>query len=388
MSSRTYVILGVVLLLIVGAVVAAQYQRARKTAELLDDLDSDKSDLAVDTMQELVKRGQGVEDRLIEKLGSSRRKERMRAAVLLGEVGTPKCGPALVALLRDEWPPVRRAAIWALGTVGYGSAAPDLLGVVKDEEAQMDSRCLAVQSLALLCMGSLDQASRGLCVPAMTDILKRRPEVAPKKTEEETKAEDEAKKAEEEALKAKGYEPIPAEPAPTDAEVELRKEAVLLLGQTGAAEALAPLLASLDDRVEPSAVVRQHAAMALGDLAQVPADEASARAMGQALLGALEDEDATVRMFAARALARHPGFGEQRDNVLDTKINSTLGEMAQELTDEGEPGYWVREAARTACDARSVSYESTKAGNEGEKGAKDDEKTKGPLTGSATTGGN
>jgi HEAT repeat protein len=380
MSSRVYVIAGVILVVVLGAVFAAHYQRARKTAELLEDLDTDKTDVAMDTMQELVKRGGAVEDALIEKLDSSRRRERMRAAVLLGEVGTRKCGPALVGRLRDEWLPVRRAAVCALGQVRYGEAYWELLKVANDDEAEMDTRCLAVQSLALLCMGDLSPKGREACATAMLPILARRPAVKPEKTEDEQKAEDEAKKAEEKALKAQGYEPIPAEADPADKEVELRKEAVLLLALTGVRGTVPAVVDSLAAAKEPSAVVRQHAAMALGDLPDVPSDQQEASQMGRGLLLALEDKDATVRMFAARALARHPSFGLEG---LDDGTDAKLVEMAAELTEDGESGYWVREAARSACDARGVTYEQPKATGE----ADEQSAVKTALAGSAATGG-
>ena len=376
MRSRTYVIIGIALALVLGAVIATQVQRARKTAELLDDLDTDASDVATDTMQELRKRGHRVEDQLIERTRSSRRKERMRAALLLGEVGTQKSGPALVGLLEDEWPPVRRAAVWALGKIAYQPAVSNLLAIVGDEKAEMDTRCLAVQSLSLLCMSGLDEADRRLCVPPMVTIMERRPKLTEeqlttlRETKAKAKAEREAAKRgevlEEEAAEAKpaetkaAEEEIPAEPVPADTEIELRGEAVLLLGSTEAAEALKPLLHSADEEVEPAPLVRQHACMALGDLPEVPTDDVNAGLMGHALLNALEDTDATVRMFAARALARHPSFGKVNAGV-DTSANERLAEMAEELTSLGEPAYWVREAARTACDARHVPYQTERA---------------------------
>ncbi|MBM3501573.1 MAG: HEAT repeat domain-containing protein, partial [Armatimonadetes bacterium] len=194
MRARTYVIVGVIVVLIVGGFIVAELQRAKKTQELLGDLGTDAPDIAKDTMEELKKRGPKIEDELIRRTGSPRRKERMRAALLLGEVGTPQAGPALVGLLHDEWLPVRRAAVWALGKVGYGPAASDLLGVVADEDAEMDTRVVAVQSLSLLCLSGLDVTDRKLCVPTMTAILERRPEMTEEALEAITKRfEDQAK---------------------------------------------------------------------------------------------------------------------------------------------------------------------------------------------------
>jgi len=378
MRSRTYIIIGIILVLIAGGVIAAEIQRARKTRELLGDLGTDASDVAKDALEELRKRGGRIEDDLIQRTRSPRRKERMRAALLLGDVGSEKAGPALVALLDDEWLPVRRSAVWALGKVGYRAAVSDLLGVVNDEEAEMDTRCLAVQSLSLLCMKGLEPADRGLCVPAMVKILERRPamtekalETIEKRLADQAKAKaeleerqrtgkpkEEKKEEEPEETKAEEKDAIPEEPVPADKEIELRGQAVLLLGLTNVPEALAPLLEATKETVEPAALVRQYACMALADMPELPSDAEPARETAMSLQRALDDGDATVRMFAARALARHPSFGDEQ-KLLDEALNAKLAGMAEELTDLGEPGYWVREAARTACNARHVPYKQT-----------------------------
>jgi HEAT repeat protein len=402
MRPRTYIIIGLILVLIVGGVVLAEHQRAKKTQELLAELGTDAPDIAKDTLDELRKRGARIEDELIQRTHSPRKKERMRAAVLLGDVGTAKSGPALVALLNDEWLPVRRAAVWALGEVGYAGAANDLLVVVRDEEAEMDTRCLAVQSLSLLCMAGMDEADRGLCAQEMTQILKRRPKITEEALETIKKRLADAKKAKAElkerqltgkpkgkeeekaeepaaAETKEGEEAIPEEPVPADTEVELRGQAVLLLGLTGAKEALVPLLDSANEEIETSAVVRQYACMALADLPEVPSKEADARLMGLRLLRALDDGDASVRMFTARTLARHPSLG-QGLKAVDEQLNRKLAEMAEELNDLGEPGYWVRAAARTACDARHVRYAQTET-------AKGEEKSQTSLVSASGTGG-
>jgi len=405
--------------LIVGGVIAAEIQRGKKTQELLADLGTDAPDIAKDTLEELKKRGPKIQDELIQRTGSPRRKERMRAALLLGEVGTEKCGPALVALLNDEWLPVRRAAVWALGQVGYGEATSDLLGVVKDEEAEMDTRVVAVQSLSLLCMSGLGESDRKLCVPAMAQILARRPEMTDKELEtikkrlddqkkaklelEERKRTGKAKEEKEEEAPVEEETPeedaIPEEPVPADTEIELRGQAVLLLGLTGVEEALPPLLEATSEVIEPAALVRQRACMAIADLAETPQPPAEAaeteeadpeasraapgvdhaREMALRLKRALDDGDPTVRMFAARALAKHVSFGDDL-KALDETLNAKLAEMAQELTDLGESGYWVREAARSACSARHVAYAETEP-------AKDEAEPSTSLVSAGGTGG-
>ncbi len=377
MSKRTYAVIAVAVVLVVVGIAAAQWQRARKTAELLDDLDTASADLAVDTLHELKKRGHAIEDELIARLKSDRKKERMRAAYLLGDFGSPEVsGPALAQALEDEWGPVRRAAAHALGRIGYAPAAARLLALIQDEEEEMDTRCIAVQSIGLLAMsGNLDPIDRRICVPPLIKILERRPEVPPPAEEEEEAAEaeedegeaadetpaDEEAEAEAEAA-APEEEELPEEPEPADTEIELRKQCVLTLGLLNAPEIVEPLLVSIDDTKEPAAAVRECACMAIADLPELPTDDTEAALMGNKLLDALEDSAANVRMHAAMALARHTDF---RTESLDNRINDALKDMAQELQEEGEPSYWAREAARVACSRRHVSLHETNEAEEG-----------------------
>jgi HEAT repeat protein len=391
MRARTYVIIGIVAVLILGGVIAAQMQRAKKTQELLADLGTDAPDIAKDTMEELKKRGSRIQDELIQRTGSPRRKERMRAALLLGEVGTAKSGPALVRLLDDEWLPVRRAAVWALGKVGYEDAVRELVRVARDEDAEMDTRVMALQSLSLLCVSGMSEKNRrDWCVPVATEALARRPEVTEealeliaKRLKDEAKAKADLKerqrtgkpkeKVEEEPAEEEvpAEDAIPEEPVPADTEIELRGQAVLLLGLTEVQEALPAILEATAEEVEPAVLVRQRACIALADLSETPKPPAEAEGegaaapqtnhameMGRRLQRALDDGDPTVRMFAARALAKHTSFGDDL-KALDEGLNAKLAEMAQELVDLGESGYWVREAARTACSARHVAYAET-----------------------------
>ena len=365
MTKRTYAVIALVVLVIVAGIAAAQWQRARKTAELLDDLDTESADVAVDTIHELKKRGHAVEGDLIARLNSARKKERLRAALLLGEVGrADRSGPALARLLDDEWDPVRHAAAQALGRLGYAPAMSQLLVVVHDEDQDMDTRCIAVQGIGALAQsGSLDEVDRKICVPPLAKILKRRPEVPPPEEEEEAEEEPaEAEEEDEEATEAEEEEEaLPEEPAPADTEAELRIQCVLTLGLLHAPQAVEALLESTDDTIEPSAVVRSYACMAITDLPDLPEDDIEAALMGDKLLDALEDSAADVRMHAAMALATHTDF---RSEAIDNRINDALKAMAQELTEEGEPFYWAREAARVACNKRHVALQETETSDE------------------------
>jgi HEAT repeat protein len=356
MSKRAYAVIAIVAVLIAVGFAVAEWQRARKTAELMDDLDTGNPDVAVDTLHELKKRGDSIEGELIARLRTHRRKERMRAAYLLGEIGNAeRSGPVLARLLDDEWAPVRRAAASALGRLGYGPAFPQLLAMVQDEEQDMESRCIALQSIGLLALNrGIDPVDRGICVVSLVKILERRPDVPPP-VDEEAAEEEEAEGEEEE-------EALPEEPEPADTEIELRKECVLALGLLDTPEALAALLESIDDTVEPAAIVRQCACMAIADLPDVPTDDKEAALMGNDLLDALEDSAPSVRIHAVMALARHTDF---RTESVDRRIDDALREMSQELVEEADASYWVREAARVACSRRHVSLQETAETDEG-----------------------
>ncbi len=363
MSTRAYVVLALIAVVIGAGIVWAKVDQAEKRAEQLDDLDHDSSDVAIDTMAELAKHGSAVEGELIERLSSERKKERMRAAVLLGENGSPeKAGPALVEQLGDEWPPVRRASVVAIGNVAYLDGANALVGIITDTDQEMDTRSLAVQALCLLRMHGLADEDAELAVGPLASILEGRPDVPPKEPEVEEEEADEDE-GDDEAEEVEEEDPPPAaEAAPADKEIELRRECVLALGAIGSDAALNAVFASADDEIEPAALVRQYACMAIEDLSRVPEDGGVKQAMANTLLGALEDEDSDTRMWACRALTRHPRISE---NDVDPEINEKLVVMAAELIEEGEAGYWGRLAAKTACDSRGLAVKETNSTHEG-----------------------
>ena len=369
MSTRAYIVLALIVIVIGLGIVFAEVQRAAKTAELLEDLDHDSPDVAVDTMADLVERGSSIEGELAGLLsGSTRRKERMRAAVLLGRVGTPEnAGPPLADSVTDddEWPPVRRAAVIAIGQIGYLDGAPALLEIVKDEDQEMDTRSEAVKALGLLRMRGLGDAEATLAVRPLVDILNARPAVLAVDEEEEEEVADEEEEEAEEVDEDAVVEdpPIAVEAAPADKEIEIRRQCVLTLGLIGDAssDGLTALFASADDTVEPAALVRQYACVAIEDLPAVPEDARLKREMAATLLGALDDADADTRMFACRACANHSTIS--KDDV-DPEINEKLAVMAAELIEEGELYYWGRIAAQTACNSRGVSISELNTSHE------------------------
>jgi HEAT repeat protein len=359
---------------VLAGVVLAQVQRARKTGELLDQLSTADAATAVDTMHELKKRGHGVEHALIVKLNSPERKERMRAALLLGEIGRPsRSGPPLLPLLSDDWAPVRRAAAESLGLLHYEGAVHPLLRMAQDTKEEMDTRSIAVRKLSLIAMlGNLERTDRELCATALPALLKGRPAL----TKDQAKAvrkgrADLAKRSANAALVAQGrrvpLEPkepekpkaapklapgaLPEEAPPPDNEIELRTDVVLALGLLRTDTAIQPLIDSCDEMTEPAPGVRKAACMAIEDLSDLPRDSVMKVKLGQTLLHTLQDSSPDVRLSACRALARHADF---ENAGLDGSINERLQYMSAEKTAYGEPGYWIRAAARTACDSRHI----------------------------------
>jgi HEAT repeat protein len=361
MSARAYSVIGLIAVVVIAGAVLAHIERQKKTAELLAQLDTGEADEAVDTMAALKTRG-GIEDELIQRTRSDRRKERMRAASLLGEVGTAaKAGPALEALLNDEWPPVRRAAVVAVRQVGHMDAVSPLMSIVRDPEQEMDTRCLAVESIAVLRMKGLSDDDAAMAALPLVEILERRPEVPPEEDEEEADEEE----VEEEEEVPEDQKPPEEEAAPADEEIELRKECVLALALIGTPEALEAVCASADDQIEPAALVRRYACVALEDLRAIPDAPGVAPSMAEALDGALDDADAEVRLYAVRALTRHARFvGDDVPLGIDEQINEKLARMSAELTAEGETSYWVRRAAMLACDSRHISPEEATPAHE------------------------
>jgi HEAT repeat protein len=381
MSKRTTIVIVLAAVLVLAGVVVAQVQRARKTAELLDELNTVDTSIALDTARELKKRGHSVESRLVDKLDSDEAIERVRVAKLLGEVGRAKVsGPALLPLLQDESDMVRRAAAKSLGLLAYAPAFSSLLELQGDKEQAMDTRVMAVRAISnIALLAKLDSGDRGLCTQAMAQILERRPKIKPEDIAKIVKARQDLVLRRENAVraaagrrivkpkeeKAKPAPPKPTpppeaieeEPTPADNEIELRAEAVLAVGLMAADSAIEPLVHATDEKTEPSPVVRKYACLAIEDLSELPRPDQLRADVGQALLRALDDSSTDVRTSAARALAKHKEIGAAG---IDTAINGVLRWMAQDLDEYGEPEYWVRAAARTACQARLIEVPKPK----------------------------
>jgi cyclophilin family peptidyl-prolyl cis-trans isomerase/HEAT repeat protein len=88
---------------------------------------------------------------------------RTQLAVTLGRARDPQGVPVLAELLRDDSPPVRRAAAFALGVVGEAAARPALLAAVHDADHETGLR--AVEALGKLGAGVVETAEQLLALP-------------------------------------------------------------------------------------------------------------------------------------------------------------------------------------------------------------------------------
>ncbi len=200
--------------------------------------------------------------------------QRVTAATRLAEYQNPSVVPALIRATRDPAPPVRTAAIRALGRLGEGEALSALAQALEHVSAGQMALSQRVVSGALSRFGSR-------AVPVIGPLL--------------THPSWRVRSA---ALTVLGdvgaYAWLPAIiERMEDPESDVRAKAVRALGKMRVGSALLPILSRLEDEVW---LVRMHAARALGRLGRGSAVNALTRR--------LSDLHWRVRQEAARALAR------------------------------------------------------------------------------------
>ena len=225
----------------------------------------------------------------------------------------PRIVPALTALLRDSSPEVRASAVsalgWthesralspllaaakdgdpaivaeacrALGLLDDTRAVPALVGALKHRDPQV--RSAAVDSLTVYAMGMTGAARKSAFASFLP--MQRDPDPGVRSALVQAAVYPEAPELQTVALSALSK----------DASPKVRAMAAFVLGQTGGAKAIGPLIAALKDA---SAYVRARAAEALGRLA--PTGAAGKRVQA-ALTKATQDVDEDVRAAAAGAL--------------------------------------------------------------------------------------
>ena len=188
----------------------------------------------------------------VEALKTDNPNERMKAANELGFMRTDaaEAVPALIDALQDDYEPVRRNAIYALGAIGK-PAVESLISALDSEKEAFD-----MEPILHICDAAHGLAATGAStVPALISALK-------------------------------------------DERENIRASAAYALGEMGpvAAESVDGLIALLTDESEE---VRRHATSALG-MIKVPVSKTV-----PALIRVLEDrEDTDLAFFAAQALTR------------------------------------------------------------------------------------
>lgn len=288
---------------------------------------------------------------------NSDKDERRRIAFRrLSEIGTPAV-PALVDLMREHGTPVRGDAFNALANLGprASSAVPELLEMLNGDQPEL-------RRYAAWLLGTIGPAAES-AVPSLTPLLQHRDqrlrEVAARALGQiggsghlaleraQTSGDVRQRAASVEGMAASSLDP-PSRHAVvaaglSDSSAEVRRRAVELLSAVGReeGEALAPYLVKALNDPDPGVnraahtvltVYLQHngasprllAAVLEGGDASARADaawrlgyEASERrhvtsapsdpAVIEALLGALNDPDPKIRIYAGRALAHEDG---------------------------------------------------------------------------------
>jgi HEAT repeat protein len=303
------------LLMLVGT--AGQAADA-STEDLIGKLNSADSAVRLKAIDELGARGANAAEAvapLTTLLTDASAEVRSHAARSLGEIGAPAkpAAPALAALLKDDDPVVRRQVVQALVAIRPGPKVmiPLFINLLKDADPGVQVRVLnAVSEAGEAAVPGLIEALKNDEVAYWACVVLR--EIGP------------AAKAAVPALAEKLKDPRP----------DIRLQAVLALGamHEAALPAVPQIAATLGDEH-----TRTAATFVLGELATIPADAEKTiwsnakghdpllstvsiwvltrthpedtnlrRAATEHLMARLKDQDAYVRVVAARALAALP----------------------------------------------------------------------------------
>ncbi len=308
----------------------------RAIASLISSLSAEEVEVRLACRDALVAMEESAVDALITALDDANAFTRQHAAEALGEIADPAAAAPLLAALNDDNRLVRLAATYAVGKVGSNTATTQLIARLGDEDREM-------REAAAVSLGQI--ADPRAVDPLVTGLSDRV---------------DKVREASAAALGRLGTEAVRALPAieaaSRDADEGIRLAAVFALGRIGSTSSLGALTARVDN--DPSALVRQRAARALGDLrspAAIPAliaafDDADWRvsyaaqeglaALGQQavapLLTTLQSPDLLAARYARKALVRMDPPPVRQVEVLTgasnppaTRLNATiaLGEM-------------------------------------------------------------
>jgi HEAT repeat protein len=332
LSRKVLITICVIFVVLVGIWMATNYQRAKKTSELLIKLGDPDDMIALDAMDQLRHRGSAIGPRLLELAGSQQPRVCYRAVTLLSTVGFDSVAARekLVALLSDKDTDVQRAAASACGHLNVAEAEGPLLRLIQDPKADPQLLALACQTIGMV--------GGKAAVPILSEIVKKHPPAEPKKPK--------VKELEpgEKPPPAPPPPAVPAPPKPKDKTWQLRVEADRALGAIGEAAGEDALDESIRDDQEPKIDVRVAAAYALGDLGSNPRGAASVEKACLALVKGLSDDAGDVRVASAMSLARlYP------PSAVSPQVEQALKDHAD------DEHYWVREAVKYAARKLNIT---------------------------------
>lgn len=300
--------LGIIALILVAAWGISRVNAARHTGKYLEDLAGQDPSKVVDAMSELRARGASVAPRLVELVQTGQGEAAGRAAMLLGEIGSHDGDAALTSALNSKGPIVRTGALQALGQLRVSNAVSAIAAVLADKEEKSEVRASAAYALGMI--GS------ETAISPLAEVLKDHPAPAPPAAPE-----------------ASAAAPAAATPAP-DTTISIRVAAAKALGLTKLAAAVDPLVAAMDEAVEPAPEVRVAASYAIGDVTAASDNASVTNAALPALGTALKDKAADVRIAAVYSLGKLSVPDAARGQVVEMLKSA-----------QADNDYWVRLAA-------------------------------------------
>ena len=332
MSRKVLITICVIFVLLVGIWVLTNYQRAKKTSELLIKLGDPDDLVALDAMDQLRHRGSAIGPRLVDLAASEQPRVRYRACILISDTGynATAAREKLVTLISDKDADVQRAAAAACGHLKFAEAEAPLLLLLQEPKADPNLLALACQTVGTV--------GGKAAVPILSGIIKKHPPAEPKKPKP---------KELEPGEKPPPPPPPPAKPEPPkpkDLTWQVRVQAARALGAIGEAEGVDALDEAISDTSEPNLNVRVAAAYGLGDLGSSPRGSAGVEKACLALVKGMSDDAGDVRIASAMSLARlYP------PSAVEPQVEQAIKDHAD------DEHLWVREAVKYAAHQLGIS---------------------------------
>ncbi len=289
---------------------------------------------------------------------------KMQAAMALGRarVNTPAVHKALTSMLKDEYPPARASALYALGRSGNDKAAAPVISALKDKDQTVRiEACLALAELGAgasanqLPLDDKELSVRLAAIQAAERIGKGRLEAAlAKRFRMEEDAMLRAKLLD--ALRVLGTDHgAPASTAGlADKDLQVQASALAWFTAHGELTAHAQVVPELQGLLKsPTVLQRRGAAEALAKIREAEAETE--------LLSLCRDKDHTVRMTAARLLglygsaASRPALHTLHADSLRHVRRAASAALAEHVNRSKEALPSVEALAKASTQAKSVT---------------------------------